>query len=243
MAKILAFDTHSDSCSVCLLNSELPSERHIVRSEPAARSHAQHILPMVDAVLSDARLTLHDLDGVAFGRGPGSFTGLRIAAGVAQGLAYGAELPVFPISNLQALAYSAFSTQPEHDYCLSLVDARMDEVYWAVFEKGLRTFDGALALVPLNVADEKVGAPESVKVEESQLLSCMALGSGVIYESRIQHFSDLRRLKDNEQTLDPAQAIAELALLDFLEARGVGAAEAAPVYIRDTVTWKKLPGR
>lgn len=243
MAKILAFDTHSDSCSVCLLNTELPSERHVVRSEPAARSHAQHILPMVDAVLSDAKLTLHDLDGIAFGRGPGSFTGLRIAAGVAQGLAYGAELPVFPISNLQALAYSAFLTQPKYDYCLSLVDARMDEVYWAVFQKSQRTFDGALALVPLSVAKEKVGAPESVKVEESQLLSCMAIGSGLIYEARIQNFAEFHSLNDTAPTLDPAQAIAELAFLDMLEARGVDAAEAAPVYIRDTVTWKKLPGR
>jgi tRNA threonylcarbamoyladenosine biosynthesis protein TsaB len=243
MAKILSFDTHSESCSVCLLNTDPNSPRYALRSALASRSHAQHILPMVDEVLVEANLTLRDLDGIAFGRGPGSFTGLRIAAGVAQGLAYGSDLPVFPVSNLQALAYMTFSAQPKQEYCLSLIDARMDEVYWAVFQNTQQDFGEVSALVPHRLVDEQVGSPESVSVSDSLLSSCMAVGTGLVHESRISNIARFNVLADVEHTMDSAQAVAELALLDFLASKGVKAAEAAPVYIRDNVTWKKLPGR
>jgi tRNA threonylcarbamoyladenosine biosynthesis protein TsaB len=131
--KLLALDTSSAQCSVALL----VDDQVLVREMATAREHAQLILPMVDAVLAEAGVTLRQLEGIAFGRGPGSFTGVRVAAAVTQGLAAGADLPVLPVSSLRALAAQALRRAPASTAAsgvvLACMDARMGEVYWAAF--------------------------------------------------------------------------------------------------------------
>lgn len=128
MAKILAFDTSTEACSAALL---LEGEIH-EQFEIAPRRHTALLLPMVDDLLKTHSLKLTDLDAIAFGQGPGSFMGVRIATSVAQGLAYGANLPVIPVSSLQALAQAAY-TQTFSTNVLVGWDARMDEVYWGAY--------------------------------------------------------------------------------------------------------------
>ena len=126
--KILAIDTATDACSVALHLDGDYREIH----ELAPRRHAEILLPRIRTLLSEAALSLRDLDALAFGRGPGAFTGVRIATGVIQGLAFGADLPVVPISSLHALAQGAWRERGEGNV-LAAFDARMGEVYWGAY--------------------------------------------------------------------------------------------------------------
>lgn len=153
--KLLALDTASALCSAALgVEGELRS-----RASPTTRDHAALILPMIDGLLAEAGLTLRQLDGIAFGRGPGSFTGLRIAAAVTQGLAAGADLPVLPVSDLRVLAQQARrlhgAAPPGATQILACMDARMGEVYWACFDGGAEHPGAALA-------GEAVSAPAAL---------------------------------------------------------------------------------
>ena len=127
--KLLAIDTATEGCSASLFIDGAVTS--LMKVEP--RKHADLILPMVEQLLAKAELSLQQLDALAFGRGPGAFTGVRIATGVVQGMAYGADLPVVPVSTLQALAQRTY-----HEYChehvLAAFDARMNEVYWAAYQ-------------------------------------------------------------------------------------------------------------
>src|SRR5437016_3154595 len=118
--KLLAFDTATEVCSVAVWMDGRVHER-----EERGTRHSERLLLLVDEVRADGGLALADLDAIAFGRGPGSFTGLRIAAGAAQGLAFGADIPVTPVSTLAAIAESAAA-----DRVLAAIDARMQQVYW-----------------------------------------------------------------------------------------------------------------
>ncbi len=126
--KIIAIETATESCSAALLiNSELIQKLSL---EP--RQHSQLILPMIDELLAEAELKLTDLDGFAFSCGPGSFTGVRIACGVAQGITFGANLPAIPISTLQTLAQGIYR-QYQKTAVISALDARMNEIYWGEY--------------------------------------------------------------------------------------------------------------
>ncbi|NNJ83882.1 MAG: tRNA (adenosine(37)-N6)-threonylcarbamoyltransferase complex dimerization subunit type 1 TsaB, partial [Gammaproteobacteria bacterium] len=127
--KILAIDTATDACSVSLHMDGQYRDSH----EIAPRKHAEILLPRIEALLSAAALSPRDLDALAFGRGPGAFTGVRIATGVIQGLAFGADLPVVPISSLHALAQGAWRERGEKNI-LAAFDARMGEVYWGAYQ-------------------------------------------------------------------------------------------------------------
>ena len=126
---LLALDTATEACSVALLRGG--EKTHLAQF--AQREHTKHILPMVDEILAQAGITLHQVDALVFGRGPGSFTGVRIGAGIAQGLAFGADLPVIPVSNLVAMAQTAY-VQYQAENVLTAIDARMNEVYFAQWQ-------------------------------------------------------------------------------------------------------------
>jgi tRNA threonylcarbamoyladenosine biosynthesis protein TsaB len=129
-SRLLAVDTATEVCSVALALGTTIVER----IEVVGQSHSERVLPMIQALLAAEGVELADLEAIAFGAGPGAFTGLRIACGVAQGLAFGIERPVIPIGNLTALARAAKRSNPGARKVLAAIDARMSEAYWAVYE-------------------------------------------------------------------------------------------------------------
>ena len=130
--KILAIDTATEACSAALyIDGERRSTYQL-----APRQHSRLILKMIDGLLADADLSVNQLDAIAFGRGPGSFMGLRIAAGVVQGIAFAHDIPVIAISTLKAIAQRAYE-QTKNKHILVAIDARMDEVYWAVYSMNM----------------------------------------------------------------------------------------------------------
>lgn len=125
---ILCFDVATDACTVALQVGDRVFSRHDI----APRKHAQLLLPMIQDLLCEAKITLSDLQAIAFGCGPGSFMGVRLATGMAQGLAFGLSIPVMPISTLQVIAQAAFEKTGAKKI-VSGWDARMHEVYWGKY--------------------------------------------------------------------------------------------------------------
>jgi tRNA threonylcarbamoyladenosine biosynthesis protein TsaB len=128
MANILALETSTNACSAALLINDSVSEKY----QLAAREHSKLILPMIESLLAESELQLSNLNAIAFGCGPGSFTGVRIAAGITQGLAFGTGLPVLPVSSLRALAQTAYE-EVKAEKIVAAFDARMQEVYWGLY--------------------------------------------------------------------------------------------------------------
>jgi tRNA threonylcarbamoyladenosine biosynthesis protein TsaB len=226
--KLLAIETAGDACSCALLVGGDCFERHRV----APRQHAELVLSMVEELLDEARLALANLDVLAFGRGPGSFTGLRVAAGVIQGLAYGANLPVVPVSSLQALAQGA-RRERGSTRVLAAFDARMGEVYWGAYEdhgSGLMTA----------CMDDMATAPEAVPLPSGS--GWLGAGEGWGAYSRVL----AERIGDKLSGTEPdrlARALDVATLARAAHGRGasVSAALALPVYVRDTVARKRGP--
>ncbi len=169
--KILAIDTVTEGCSAALLIGEEIVEQF----EVTPRGHTQKILPMVDQLLAESGHKLGELDAIAFDRGPGSFTGLRITAGVVQGLAYGADLPVVAVSSLAALA-RAHHQATGATFVLSAIDARMGEVYWGAYRidpQGIPQLQGEEMVVPVVVGGLMVRRCSSALVDRSIRLMAM----------------------------------------------------------------------
>jgi tRNA threonylcarbamoyladenosine biosynthesis protein TsaB len=188
---------------------------------------------MIDALLAQAGMAVGQLDALAFGRGPGSFTGVRIAAGVAQGIAFGAGLAVVPVSTLAALALEALD-EAGGELFYPCIDARMGEVYWGVYRAAGTDRVEALAA-------EAVLAPGAVRVAEA-LRGC-GIGSGWhSYGGLLTEQVGAERLGRVLPDRYPrAGCIARLALAEVLAGRIVAAEAAQPVYLRDQVAWK--PGQ
>jgi tRNA threonylcarbamoyladenosine biosynthesis protein TsaB len=218
--KILALDTATESCSAALLADGVL----ILREDEFERGHAEHILPMIDAVLAEGRTSLKELDAIAFGRGPGGFTGVRLAASVTQGLAFGASLPVVPISDLAAVAQRVLDIEPSAERVLVCNDARMREVYWACFERraGL-----AEAVTPEAVSPASV---VTLPKEWGDQPIAAAGGGFQAYPELQQRFRC-----DYPALLPHAREIARLAVREVTAGRTRGATEALPVYLRDDV--------
>ena len=223
--KILAIETATEACSAALLiNNEV-----IDRFKVAPREHGNLILSMVDDLLAEADITLQQLDALAFGRGPGSFTGVRMATGVVQGLAFGADLPVAAVSTLAALAQQAVSPL-EAQTIYAALDARMGEVYWCEYfvEKG----------VLRATSNETVIAPTSICVEQGK--QAVAIGHGwATYESELQKVVQADRLIIKADSLPRAKEVAQLAVQIVEAGDTVTAEHALPVYLRDNVAKKK----
>jgi tRNA threonylcarbamoyladenosine biosynthesis protein TsaB len=217
---LLALDTSTESCSAALLCGE----RLLERSELAPRRHAELILPMIDSLLAEAGISRRQLDGIAVGRGPGAFTGVRLAISVAQGLALGLDLPVVPVSSLAALAQDA----PVNDASiLAVIDARMGEVYAGTFRRGA---DGLVEAL----YEETVGRAEKLILPQSKQWSVIGSGWHAYRDALAARLPAPPRWADGAR-YPQASAIARLAQPQFAAGRGVSPEYALPVYLRDKV--------
>ncbi len=224
MMHILTLDTSTEQCSCALLcGTDIQA-----RSEWAPRRHAELLLPMAEALLAEAGLTPRQLDAVAFGRGPGSFTGLRIACGVAQGVALAADIPALPISSLAALAQAAVQ-EFDGEQVLAALDARMAEVYWGRFTRNAQGI--------VEVQDEEhLSLPEAVDLAAFSSSQWLAVGTAwAAYPAlakRVQQASGQVPVLRYSQ----AEALLPLATTALQQGLGVTAAQALPVYLRNQVT-------
>jgi tRNA threonylcarbamoyladenosine biosynthesis protein TsaB len=218
--KLLAIDTATEQCSVALLHDGQVLERCV----PTSRGHTELVLPMVRELLSESGFSLQQLDAIAFGRGPGSFTGVRIAIGVAQGLAYALCLPVLPISNLAAVAQQAAPYLPVGAHVLVCMDARMAEIYTGLF---VVADDGLMRVV----GEERLLPPEQLNL--NIVVPKMGLGTGFHAYPVLR--ARYARLPIDEQALPRARDVAHLAANDFAAGLAVAPEYASPVYLRDQV--------
>jgi tRNA threonylcarbamoyladenosine biosynthesis protein TsaB len=231
--KLLALDTATEACSAALyMDGVITTEFQI-----APREHTLLILNMIDKLLADAQFKVTDLDAIAFGRGPGSFTGVRIATGVTHGLAFAADLPVLPVSTLASIAQSTYNDH-KTESVLAGIDARMGGIYWGCYALGE---NGLMQLV----GEEQVTAPDMLQIPD-ELLSAAHIdrrwcGSGSAWKSYArqleqqlgnsitQHFEDY---------LPQSASIAQLAVYEYAQGGGVDAAMAQPIYLRNDVAKK-----
>jgi tRNA threonylcarbamoyladenosine biosynthesis protein TsaB len=235
--RVLALDTSTEYCSVALWHDGAV----IDRCELAGQEHSELLIDMLDALLKDAGIRLAQVDGIAYGKGPGSFTGVRIACGVAQGLAFGANLSVAGVCTLEALAEASGRTR-----VIAALDARMGEIYHAAYEKQ----DGVWATVsePCLCKPEdapKIGSLLSAK-ENTELTPPPALGenwfgvgSGFVTHGNALNERYAGQLLGVDASMVPqAAAIAALGAVQFIAGNGADATQALPLYLRDKVALK-----
>ncbi len=230
---LLALDTSTEACSVALWHKG--EKTHL--DELAQRTHTKRILPMVDELLANSGINLKQLDALAFGRGPGSFTGVRVGAGIAQGLALGADLPVIAVSNLTAMAQAAFELH-QVENVVAAIDARMNEVYFSQVKREKVRSELGEFFQWNPVIEEQVCQPEKV-LEQFSDLTAYRVGTGWAAYPQFKNSG----LEGSDIILPSAQYMLELALTDYAQNKIISALEIEPVYLRNEVTWKKLPGR
>lgn len=216
---ILAIDTATELCSVAVLRGDALVER----TEAVGQRHSERVLPLVDRALAEASVTLADIDAFAFGAGPGSFTGLRIACGVVQGLAYGGGRRVVAVGNLRAMAAQAFALCPQHTRALAAIDARMHEAYCAVYRN-----------------DEEIVEERAPSLERPAALPAIAreAGARLVVGDALTVFAEVWDgvgMEPLPALRASAGTIARLARIDLARGRAVEPAEAMPVYVRDRV--------
>lgn len=220
--KLLTLDTSTDACSCALSVDGEIGEQSVI----APRQHTTLILPMIDQLLAEAGLKPTQLDGIAFGRGPGSFTGLRIACGITQGIAFAADIPVAPISSLATLAQAAYLDNGI-EQVLAAIDARMNEIYFGRYhidEKGIMQPVGA----------ETVCTPLSIDLPTTA--GWYGIGSGwVIYAQELTTRLGDKILGYQGERYPQARAMVPLAQAAFAAGQIVSAENASPVYLRNRV--------
>jgi len=247
--KLLALDTSSEACSTALLDGDEVIYRH----QLAPRKHADLVLPMLDELLAEAEIKLSGLDAIAFGRGPGAFTGVRIAAAVTQGIAFSADKPVVPVSTLAAMAQQVMDEENK-SHVLTALDARMGEVYWAAWQKNKNGYAE-------NIINECVVRPDLLGSDSNYFMNEHSLkldgnitnnssltpinkwtgaGNGweIFKETLAEKFTG--RLDEVHPDVTPhAVSIARLGEWYFNNKLIVTAENALPVYLRDKVAKKK----
>ena len=221
--KLLVIDTSTEWCSAALwLDGQILARRVL-----AEQRHSSLLLPMVDELLREAGLGLRALDGIGYGAGPGSFTGLRIACAVTQGLAFGADLPVVGVSTLESIA-----AQTGAEQVLTVLDARMAEVYWAAYERQGGHPEGHERWQA--VSEPQLALPESVAVPPGG--DWVGAGNGFVALGEVLRPRLASQLARIDDTLMPdAAAMAPLAAAAFTRGEATDAALAAPIYLRDKV--------
>ena len=230
---LLALDTSTEACSVALLYH---GEKTYI-NELAQRTHTKRILPMIDEILVNSGLGLTQVDALAFGRGPGSFTGVRVGAGIAQGLAFGADLPVIPVSNLTAMAQAAFELH-QAENVVTAIDARMNEVYFSQLVREKVRSDFTEFFQWREIITEQVCSPEQA-INQLRDHNAFRVGTGWAAYSQFTE----KNLTSSDIALPNALYMLELARVEYLQKRTISALEIEPIYLRNEVTWKKLPGR
>jgi len=227
MKSLLAIDTSTENCSVALVHDGKLTTRGI----ESPREHSQKLLPFVEEVLDSAGVSLAELDGLVVGAGPGSFTGVRIGVSMAQGLAFSADLPVYPVCSLQALAQQAIRKNDVVGV-VACIDARMGEVYYALYanENG----------VAVAQSEPAVAKPDTNLIDTERLKSWGTAGTG--WDVYADILDENHELKHSDNSRLP---LAE-DMLTVVNGAGVDQVQAEllePLYVRNEVTWKKLPGR
>lgn len=219
---LLALDTATEACSAALsIDGEI-----IQRYQIAPRKHSSLLLPMVDDLINEAGISKADLNVIAFGRGPGSFMGVRIATGVAQGIAYALALPVVPVSTLSAIAKVCFNESGATRVACA-IDARMEEVYWGCFQIA---DDG----LPVLIEEEKVLPPQQIVLPKGS--QWVGAGTGwASYQQAMKQKAGESLLSIQGDKLPSASAIAEIALDMAKKGQTVSAEMALPVYLRNKV--------
>jgi tRNA threonylcarbamoyladenosine biosynthesis protein TsaB len=228
MTGLLAIETATDACSVAVYLNGQVRERHII----APRQHSRLIFPLLEELLPGGDLREQGIEAIAYGCGPGSFTGLRIAASVAQGLAYSSNLPAIAVSTLAVLAQSALREGEVEvgDAVLGTLDARVNEVYGAVyvFEDNLAVLrEGPWACAPSSVLPVEPG-------------SLRAVGSGCLFLHQFPEELRQRIRSDHPDLLPFAIDLIPLALAKFTRGEIQSPRNVQPVYVRDEISWKKL---
>ncbi|TRW50101.1 tRNA (adenosine(37)-N6)-threonylcarbamoyltransferase complex dimerization subunit type 1 TsaB [Aliidiomarina halalkaliphila] len=230
---LLAIDSATEYCSVALQSDD----RVCIRGQEAPRQHANLLLPYVQEVLADAGVSLADVGAIAVGSGPGSFTGVRIAAGIAQGLAFSQQIPLIGVSSLLAMAQQAYRKYGV-THVAAAIDARMGEVYW-----GTCTLENGLMVMQ---APPRVCPPEQVSLPVQDTdIQWFGVGTGfetylqalteALAPARVMHLQDVR--------FPHAEDMLVLARSAWQKGNVVNADQFDVEYVRNEVTWQKLPGR
>jgi tRNA threonylcarbamoyladenosine biosynthesis protein TsaB len=223
--RLLALDTATEACSVALLiQGEV-----VGLFREVGRGHAEHILAMIDSVLGEARVALSDLDAVVASVGPGAFTGVRISVSVAQGLAFGADLPVIPVTTLEALAWQRMEAGARR--VLACMDARMGEVYWGCFEA-----DAGRGLVASGTAGVASAGALRLPVDAPW----QGVGRGFAAYPELAALPGLILAPGAAQALPDAKDMVRLAALRFAADGGIDPQDLTPQYLRDKVAMTEL---
>ncbi|MFT4059932.1 MAG: tRNA (adenosine(37)-N6)-threonylcarbamoyltransferase complex dimerization subunit type 1 TsaB [Legionella sp.] len=216
---LLAIDTATELASVALLyGNEL-----LHKEQDSQRTHAQFLLPMIDVLMAEAGASMSQLDGIVFGCGPGSFTGLRIACSIAKGLAYAHDLDLFPISSLAAITWGARKQIRKDMPVLAVLDARMHEMYWAYYPQGQFK------------AEEQVSAVAAITVLDKHSLLLAGIGS----EEYWADFPETLKAQITTRIEVYPNAAAMIELMQATSIQAVSVEEAKPVYVRNQVTYNK----
>jgi tRNA threonylcarbamoyladenosine biosynthesis protein TsaB len=225
MPIILAIETSSELASCALFNSDAPEARVLSRESSGVRTHSQSVLPMVQDLLREAGVTLADCDAIAFGAGPGSFTGVRTACGVAQGLAFGAGLPVLPLVTLEAMAQACHATTGANEV-LAVLDARMGEVYWAQYRHDQGRW--------IEVVAPSLSAPQDLAPHAVDGLAACGNGFAAYPEAFAGKDFAARAIGD---MLPHARDMAVLGVSALAAGLAVPADQAQPLYLRNKVAY------
>ena len=223
--KLLAVETATEACSAALLcDGEL-----LQRFQLAPREHTRLILPMIDSLMSEAAVSCQDLDVLAFGCGPGSFTGVRIATGIIHGIALGADLPVVPVSTLAAIAQECID-KTAVGTVFTAMDARIGEIYWGIYQRDQQGIAQLSGKELVTAVDALVG-PDQQGFGVGSGWLCYATELSAKLQGSLQGY--------DADYLPKASVIARLGAVGFANNRAVPVEQAMPVYLRDKVAKKQ----